>query len=48
MEVMGHKTRSMFRRYRIVDDKEKTEAMDKVQAHLANEPNDTSTKATAG
>ena len=45
MEVMGHKTRSMYRRYRIVDDKEKREAMDKVQAHLANEPNDTSTKA---
>jgi integrase len=37
MEVMGHKTRSMYRRYRIVDDREKREALDKVQAHLANE-----------
>ena len=45
MRVMGHKTRSMYRRYRIVDDKEKREAMDKVQTHLVNEPNDTSTKA---
>jgi integrase len=38
MEVMGHKTRSMYRRYRIVDDRERREAMEKVQAHLANEP----------
>ncbi len=36
MEVMGHKTRSMYRRYRIVDDKQKREALEKVQAHLAN------------
>lgn len=37
MEVMGHKTRSMYRRYRIVDDREKREAIEKVQAHLASQ-----------
>jgi integrase len=45
MDVMGHKTRSMYRRYRIVDDMEKREAMEKVGTYLATQPNDTSAKA---
>jgi hypothetical protein len=38
MEVMGHKTRSMYRRYRIVDDKEKREALERVQGYLISQP----------
>jgi hypothetical protein len=34
MEITGHKTRSMYRRYRIVDEKDLREATLKLQAHL--------------
>jgi integrase len=45
MDVMGHKTRSMYRRYRIVDDMEKREALEKVGTYLAGTPTGQSTKA---
>jgi integrase len=34
MEITGHKTRSMYRRYRIVDKKDLREAMEKLQIHV--------------
>lgn len=34
MEITGHKTRSMYRRYRIVDEKDLREATEKLQTHL--------------
>jgi len=34
MEITGHKTRSMYRRYRIVDERDLREATEKLQAHL--------------
>ncbi len=34
MEITGHKTRSMYRRYRIVDEKDLREATEKLQSHL--------------
>jgi integrase-like protein len=34
MRIRGHKTPSMYRRYRIVDETEIREALDKTQAHL--------------
>ena len=34
MEITGHKTRSMYRRYRIVDEKDLMEAAEKLQTHL--------------
>jgi hypothetical protein len=38
MEITGHKTRSMYRRYRIVDEKDLREATERLQAHLAAQP----------
>ena len=35
MKITGHKTPSMYRRYRIVDEGELREALEKTQAHLA-------------
>ena len=35
MRITGHKTPSMYRRYRIIDENELREALDKTQAHLA-------------
>ena len=37
MEITGHKTRSMYRRYRIVDEKDLREATEKLQAHLESQ-----------
>jgi len=34
MEFTGHKTRSMYRRYGIVDDRDLQEATERLQAHL--------------
>jgi integrase len=34
MEITGHKTRSMYRRYRIVDEKDLREATERLEAHL--------------
>lgn len=34
MEITGHKTRSMYRRYRIVDETDLREATERLQAHL--------------
>jgi integrase len=34
MEITGHKTRSMYRRYRIVDERDLREATERLQAHL--------------
>jgi integrase len=38
MEMTGHKTRSMYRRYRIVDERDLREATEKLQAHLDEQP----------
>jgi len=38
MEIMGHKTRSMYRRYRIVDERDLREATARLQDHLEQEP----------
>jgi integrase len=37
MEITGHKTRSMYRRYRIVDEKDLMEAAEKLQTHLESQ-----------
>jgi integrase len=37
MEITGHKTRSMYRRYRIVDEKDLQEATEKLQMHLESQ-----------
>lgn len=34
MEITGHKSRSMYRRYRIVDERDLREGIEKLQAHL--------------
>jgi integrase len=34
MEITGHKTRSMYRRYRIVDERDLREAAERLQSHL--------------
>jgi hypothetical protein len=34
MEITGHKTGGMYRRYRIVDERDLREATDKLQLHL--------------
>ncbi len=38
MEITGHKTRSMYRCYRIVDERDLREAMERQQAHLDASP----------
>ena len=37
MKITGHKTESMYRRYRIVDERDMKEATEKMQAHLAEQ-----------
>ncbi len=37
MEITGHKTRSMYRRYRIVDERDLREATEMLQANLKNQ-----------
>ena len=37
MEITGHKTRSMYRRYRIVDERDLREATEKLQTHLESQ-----------
>jgi len=39
MKITGHKTNSMYRRYRIVDENELREAQEKLQAHLVEQVN---------
>jgi len=39
MKITGHKTNSMYRRYRIVDEDELREAQEKLQAHLREQVN---------
>ena len=34
MEITGHKTRSMYRRYRIVDERDLREATERLEGHL--------------
>jgi integrase len=38
MEITGHKTRSMYRRYRIVDERDLREATARLQDHLEQHP----------
>ncbi len=38
MGITGHKTNSMYRRYRIVDERDLREATERLQAHLAEQP----------
>jgi integrase len=37
MEITGHKTRSVYRRYRIVDERDLREATEKLQTHLESQ-----------
>jgi integrase len=37
MEITGHKTRSMYRRYRIVDERDLREATERLQSHLESQ-----------
>jgi integrase len=37
MEITGHKTRSMYRRYRIVDERDLREASERLQSHLESQ-----------
>jgi integrase len=38
MRITGHKTASMYRRYRIVDERDLKEATENLQAYLATQP----------
>jgi hypothetical protein len=38
MRITGHKTASMYRRYRIVDERDLREAAESLQAYLAAQP----------
>ncbi|HEX9444419.1 MAG TPA: site-specific integrase, partial [Candidatus Binatia bacterium] len=42
MEITGHKTRSMYRRYRIVDESDLRQATERLQAHLEEQPKEAS------
>ena len=37
MEITGYKTRSMYRRYRIVDERDLREATGRLQSHLESQ-----------
>jgi len=41
MGLTGHKTNSMYRRYRIVDERDLREATERLQAHLEEQPKTT-------
>ena len=41
MRITGHKTASMYRRYRIVDERDLKEATESLQAYLADTTQDT-------
>jgi hypothetical protein len=41
MKITGHKTRSMYRHYRIIDEKDLREAAAPLQAHLDEPPKTT-------
>ena len=45
MEITGHKTRSMYRRYRIVDERDLREATERLQSHLEEQPKDSTVVA---
>jgi len=45
MEITGHKTRSMYRRYRIVDERDLREATERLQNHLEEQPKDSTVVA---
>ena len=38
MRITGHKTASMYRRYRIVDERDLKEATESLQAYLTTQP----------
>jgi hypothetical protein len=38
MRIIGHKTASMYRRYRIVDERDLKEATQSLNAYLATQP----------
>jgi hypothetical protein len=38
MRITGHKTASMYRRYRIVDERDLKEATESLQAYLETQP----------
>ena len=48
MRITGHKTNSMYRRYRIVDEDELREAQQKMQAHLETQANRSKVMAIGG
>jgi hypothetical protein len=37
IEITGHKTRSMYQRYRIVDERDLREATERLQTHLGSQ-----------
>jgi hypothetical protein len=38
MQITGHKTQSMYRRYRIVDERDLRDATARMEAHLESQP----------
>ncbi len=48
MKITGHKTNSMYRRYRIVDESELREAQEKMQSHLKSQANRSKVAAIGG
>jgi hypothetical protein len=47
MKVTGHKTTSMYRRYRIIDENEIREALERTQAHVRASQESKISKASA-
>ena len=47
MKVTGHKTQSMYRRSRIVDENEIREALERTQAHVSVSQESKMSKASA-
>ncbi|MCZ6625836.1 MAG: site-specific integrase [Deltaproteobacteria bacterium] len=48
MKITGHKTNSMYRRYRIVDESELREAQERMQSHLKSQANRSKVAAIGG